>query len=147
MDKYYVYQHRDPRNGDIVYVGKGVHGRAWDVTRARSSNHAHSAWMIELSDLGYLPNEWVEILTKGLSEIEAYRIERELVWKLGETLFNGQIGEKSFRAKLTNDQAREIYLSPENSGDLSRKYGVSRAAIQHIKTGKQWRAATACFRN
>ena len=48
-NNYCVYIHVDPRNGNLVYVGKGKYGRAWDVTRARAGHHEHSEWMKEFS--------------------------------------------------------------------------------------------------
>lgn len=145
--KYYVYTHQHPSTGHTVYVGKGTGGRAWDVTRCRNKHRQHQEWMLTLMEEGFVPSDWVVIVLKGLTESDAFAGEKELLHTLGGTEFNRQSGERNYQAKLTDAQAREIYISNENSGTLSRLYGVSRAAIQHIKTGKQWRAATACLRN
>lgn len=146
MNKYYVYVHRD-LDDNIVYVGKGTGGRAWDVTRCRGQHKEHQEWMQKQMERGFIPSDWTDVLYKGLTEKDAYTKEKEILHRIGGTIFNRQSGERNYQAKLTDEQARSIYVSKDNSGVLSRKYGVSRAAIQMIKTGKQWRAATACLRN
>lgn len=35
---FYVYTHTDPITELVVYIGKGCHGRAWDVTRCRGQH-------------------------------------------------------------------------------------------------------------
>lgn len=145
---YYVYVHGTPHTNDICYVGKGCYGRAWDVTRNRSGNPEHVAWMKNLSDCGYLPRDWVRIVKHGLTEKAAYRLEKEFLHQIGGTIFNGQSGERNFQAKLTNDQAREIYSrakSGETHKSLASEYGVSRSTVSMIVSRKQWRAATACL--
>lgn len=42
-------------------------------------------------------------------------------------------------AKLTQEQADEIRNSPLSFGQLAKKYGVSRGAIQSIKQGRTWK--------
>jgi hypothetical protein len=50
-----------------------------------------------------------------------------------------QRGADRPRAKLTDQQAVEIKISEEKGTVLSAKYGVSRAIISQIKSGKRWR--------
>lgn len=54
--------------------------------------------------------------------------------------FNGthQHGEKCAKARLTEDQAREILHSKEKHRELAAKYGVCKATISHIKNGRNW---------
>lgn len=144
---YYVYTHTDPQTHEIVYVGKGVYGRAWDVTRARKQSSGHCDWMKALSDKGYLPVDWVDVTISALTEKEAYEEEKHLLHSIGGTRFNGQSGERNYQAKLTDDEARAIYVSSESVKNLAFAYSVSRAAIYHIKKGTQWRAATYNIRN
>lgn len=54
-------------------------------------------------------------------------------------------GEKNHAAKLTADQAREIFLSDAPNTALAKKYGVTRQAVQAIKHRKTWRAATEIY--
>ncbi len=143
--RYYVYCHVAP-DGEIVYVGKGCGGRAWDVTRARRENHAHSDWMIALCEQGHIPTDWVVILNSNLSEKEARRKETEYIHEHGIVKFNRQTGEKQHQAKLTNDQVISIYKDCKNKIPhkfLAEQYGVSRSTISMISSRKQWRAVTA----
>ena len=143
---FYVYLHQDPITKEVVYAGKGKYGRAWDVTRCRADNHAHTTWMKEQSEKGYLPTEWVIILKRDLSETEAYKTENDYIVANTPRFNRGQqIGEKNYQAKLTDDQARELFVRShkERIGDLAKEFAVSPAAIYHIKNRKQWRTATA----
>lgn len=148
-DVFYTYTHSDPLTQEVVYVGKGKYGRAWDVTRARSTNHQHSSWLKDMSSLGFIPTDWVCIIDKNLSEKDALYLEKQTLYRLGGTRFNGQSGEDNYQAKLTNEQAREIYTRSfsEKVIALSKEFGVSKAAIYHIKKGTQWQAATSSIRN
>lgn len=53
-------------------------------------------------------------------------------------------GERCGQARLTSKQAQEIFSTDLRTTDtkLSVKYGVSRAAIWQIRSGKSWRRAT-----
>ncbi len=145
---YYVYQHFDPLTKEIVYIGKGCHGRAWDVTRCRNEHKEHQSWMKSLCSKGFIPTDWVYIVKRGLLEEEAYTLEHDLI-NQGCPLFNRQSGEKQHQAKLTNQQAIEIYelanqkkVTPRYPlhQELANKYNVSRACISMIANVKQWKA-------
>lgn len=45
-------------------------------------------------------------------------------------------------AKLTEEQAREIRMSPESGPALAARYGVNRSRIQAIKRGAAWKEYT-----
>ncbi len=143
---FYVYTHHDFNTQEIVYIGKGKHGRAWDVTRSRAANKEHQDWMIGMCKEGLVPSDWVEIICTGLTEKEAFEIETKMLHKHGVTRFNQQGGEKNHKAKLTNEQAKEIFVrckAGENHTKLSIEYGVCRAAITMIATRRQWKTVTA----
>ena len=149
MDEHYVYLHHDPTTGQIVYVGKGIYGRAWDVTRSRAYNKEHREWMKGLSKLGFTPNQWVTIHKKNLTEEEAFKIEKEYLHNNGTLTFNMQCGEKQYQAKMTNKQAREAFKMAKEGKkhkEIAELYGVSRTAISMLASGKQWRAVTADLR-
>jgi len=149
MDVYYVYIHFDPETTKVVYVGKGCNGRAWDVTRCRNKHKEHQTWMQNLCKLGFIPTDWVEILHKNCTESEALRLEKEYMYKYGQPIFNRQAGEKNYQAKLTDEQAREIYKAAQEKKlthkQLADIYGISRSAVSMIATRKQWRAVTSCL--
>jgi len=46
---------------------------------------------------------------------------------------------REHRAKLTMDQAREIRVSDKTHKQLALEYGVCKATIGNIKTGKIWK--------
>ena len=74
MEKYYVYCHKNPTNGEIFYIGKGSGPRAY-VTQSRGKH-----WNNYVRKYG-IPI--VEILHSNLSENQAFLIEVELIEKLG----------------------------------------------------------------
>lgn len=146
---YYVYAHKDPTTKEIVYIGKGKGGRAWDVTRCRSQHKEHQDWMVALLEQGYLPSDWVIILHKQLSEKEAFDAETSyLQSRLYK--YNRQIGQHARHAKMTNEQAMAAYKMAKVGvahKDIAELYGVSRSSISMLASGRQWRAVTAGIRN
>jgi hypothetical protein len=55
---------------------------------------------------------------------------------------NHPIGTASGLAKLTDEQVRMIYQSPDSSLELSAQYGVTTPAIDQIRQGKTWQHIT-----
>lgn len=53
--------------------------------------------------------------------------------------FPEQKGESHPHAKITNREAFEIKHSAESTKSLMDKYGLSKSAIQHIRSGKTWK--------
>lgn len=51
-------------------------------------------------------------------------------------VFNG--GEKSAGAKLTEAQAIAILADTRRHADIAKDYGITRAAVSHLKRGKTW---------
>jgi hypothetical protein len=47
-------------------------------------------------------------------------------------------GEHVHTAKLTEDQVKDIRLSPERARTLAHRYGVNRKQIHVIRSGKAW---------
>jgi hypothetical protein len=70
---FYVYNHID-LNGEIVYVGKGCNGRAWNTSRKED----HAKWMISCI-LDNIP--FVRITHSRLTSSEALLVEREFILK------------------------------------------------------------------
>lgn len=48
------------------------------------------------------------------------------------------IGQLNGRAKLTNEQAKEILESQETATQLAEKFGISRKHVADLKRGKYW---------
>jgi hypothetical protein len=51
-------------------------------------------------------------------------------------------GERSGMAKLTDEQVREIWLSPLSSAQESRRQGIGKHAVWSIRHGNGWRHVT-----
>lgn len=141
--KYYVYLHKHPQSGEVVYVGKGVNGRAWDVTRSRAGNEGHLNWMLSLTDLGWLPCDWVEIVHKELSQEDAFSLEKSYLHQHGPLPFNRQCGELQHQSKLSNNDAKELFRLSW-SGEFTRKeladlFGVCPSNVSMVKYKKQWK--------
>lgn len=78
---YYVYIHKERSAGKVFYVGKGQGKRAW------SKSNRHAKWR---ETVAALDGKWdVEIVKDGLSELEAYDLEAELVNQFGGSAAEG----------------------------------------------------------
>lgn len=76
MSEKCVYLHRDPETLEVVYVGYGSLGRAWDFySHARSDQHR--AWMEKLA-ISNRFGQAVEVVAAGLSREAGLSLEREL---------------------------------------------------------------------
>lgn len=91
MDKkdliYYVYTHIDPRTEELIYIGHGCRGRAWThgskLTCLRSQDHLNH--LESMTEDGFVPSDWVEIVSQGLSKKDAAKAEQEMIRDLSPT--------------------------------------------------------------
>ena len=58
----------------------------------------------------------------------------------------GGAGENSYRASISNQTAREIFLAEGLRQDVADRFGVSRQLVSMIKYGKRYAEATADLR-
>lgn len=143
MGKYYVYIHKEKKNGNVVYCGKGSNFRFQDHT-SRCDEHLS---MMKNNQLTYV------ILQHFVDEKEAYSYEEKLTEeykKINQCRFNISIGrrtseetkrklskilsgkkrtEKTRRLISKNHgkyNAKKVYLYKE--GTLINKFGTSREA-------------------
>jgi transcriptional regulator with XRE-family HTH domain len=63
------------------------------------------------------------------------------IMKLGQS--STPKGKECWKAKLTENQVKEIFLSAEPQEILAERFGVTRTTISEIQTGKTWRHVTA----
>lgn len=73
---YYVYDHFDPVSGEVVYIGLGTMGRAWDASTRTAT---HKEWCIRLSERGYTPDQYVRLRVRGLRRLAALQLERRAI--------------------------------------------------------------------
>lgn len=86
---------------------------------------------------GCIPTE--EIRAKISETLTGHKHTEETKQRMSES----HAGEKSWRAKLTNEQAREIYLNTNSKlSTLAEHYGVCRHTIRHIQGGDRFATVT-----
>jgi len=102
-DIYYVYQHIDPRNNEVLYVGHGCRGRAWIHGSRRSvlRSQEHLDHLEELTFNGFVATDWVKVLHKGLDKKSACKIEQVLIRELSP-VYNKPAGKNLL--KLSPEQ-------------------------------------------
>jgi len=76
---YYVYKHIEPVTNEVLYIGSGSKDRAWHYRVSMSRNSEHTEYLNALTEDGYIPSDWVEIVAKCLSKKEAVKLEKELI--------------------------------------------------------------------
>lgn len=91
---YYVYLLVDPRTDTAFYVGKGKGRRAWSHQRAERGGRERNGKKAEV--LGQLRRAGLEaavhIVKDGLTEREAFKLERDLIRRDAATLTNISMG-------------------------------------------------------
>ncbi len=82
---YYVYVYIDPRNYEEFYYGKGMGNR-------KSAHLLDDSDTEKVRRINAIKEEGLEpiikVIAKGLSEKEAFLVEKTLIWKLGRSLTN-----------------------------------------------------------
>jgi hypothetical protein len=95
VNDYYVYTHVDPATNQVVYVGSGSDGRAWEYKSferpngggGQRRNTHHAAYLRSLVSDRLTPDHWVRIVCSGLDLEAARRIEKVLIAEL-KPMFN-----------------------------------------------------------
>lgn len=97
---FYVYVYIDPRSLQEFYYGKGQGDRK-DAHRSDDKDSEKTRIIKEIENEGLEPI--VKVIAKGLTEDQAFLIEKTLIWKLGRTLTNKSSGHfaENFRAHNT----------------------------------------------
>lgn len=84
IPRYYVYFHRDPETSEVQYVGHGCGARAW-LSNEPFRSYLHSEYLGMLENTGFTPDEWVDVVKKGLTKEEACEQERRFIKELKPT--------------------------------------------------------------
>lgn len=85
MRDYYVYVYIDPRNHEEFYYGKGTGSRK-DAHLSDASDSTKAKRISEIKRAGLEPI--IRVIARGLSEDEAFLVEKTLLWKLGKWTTN-----------------------------------------------------------
>jgi len=117
MDAYYVYVYKE--GADVVYVGMGQKGRAWNCGYMKGETEERQAWKNKQMEKGKLPCDWVTVVERGLSKTEAKELEEFMIAEIKPRL------NKLHNPKYDH---RRIPLDLKKIKQL-RKAGVSYAKI------------------
>ena len=94
MEKYYVYQYIDPRDNQIIYIGKGKGNRKFfhlnkakqEVELKEGQNKFFINTLRKILKEQLEPK--IEVISSNLSEDEALKIEESLIRKYGRKMFD-----------------------------------------------------------
>ncbi|HRY51437.1 MAG TPA: GIY-YIG nuclease family protein [Candidatus Paceibacterota bacterium] len=122
---YYVYAYFDPRNYEMLYVGKGKGSRK----NAHLPNKAGSAKERQLHEIERAGLEpLIRVVAASLTEDQALLVEKALLWRVGGSLTNVSGGHFADKFRPPNtlhlslpgfDSARGIYFV--NVGDWAHR--------------------------
>lgn len=86
--EYYVYQHKNPQDESIVYVGLGSFERAW-LCRGSNRSKEHQEMLKDLFKKGYTMADIVEITHQKIDKETAKKIETLMIFEI-QPKFNKQ---------------------------------------------------------
>lgn len=146
---FYVYEHWRPDRDECFYVGKGKKNRAY-VTDKRNAHH--KAIRQKLERLGMAFD--IKIVASGLSEDEAFNIERERIafWRSqGNDLANMTDGGEGFtggrHGKFVRDRMSKNRTGHATSEETRKKISealkgrsYSKETIKKMKLAQKKRA-------
>lgn len=138
MNRYYWYKHIDPDTKEVVYVGHGSGGRAWQCGSSHSPlrSDEHCKWADELLNRGVTPDEWVEIGDRGLTKKEAKEVEHELIHQL-KPKFNRSIRYPLLKFTIDlYDQALKLRAKGLSYKQIGEKLGLSTMVVHRGLNGK-----------
>lgn len=103
---YYVYVYIDPRNYEEFYYGKGMGNRK--LAHLQDENDSEKTTRIkEIRKAGLEP--LIKVVAKGLTQNEAFLVEKTLIWKLGRTLTNKSSGHFADKFRPHNKMHMDLF--------------------------------------
>jgi hypothetical protein len=96
---HYVYAYFDPRNYEMLYVGKGQGSRK-NAHRANKAGTAKERRIHEIEQAGLEP--LIRVVAANLTEDEALLVEKALIWRTGDSLTNVSGGHYAYNFRPPN---------------------------------------------
>lgn len=128
----YVYIHKDPETENVIYVGSGTKDRAWHFRVSMSRSKEHTSYLNKLSAQGYIPSDWVEIISRNLSKGDGKKLEIELIERYNPIFNKNHKGAgKSVKNPNLIKEAKDL----KNKGIV----GIAAAEILGISIMTTWR--------
>ena len=152
MEKYYVYQYIDPRDNQIIYIGKGKGNRKFfHLNKAKCATELKEGQnRLFINTLRKILKEnlepKIEVVSDNLTEIEALNLEEFLITKYGRKLFDpagtllnilvgGSRGPEGLseehRLKISRAQAGRQF-SKDHCENISKAKVGKACSIDHI---------------
>lgn len=137
MRDFYVYTYTDPRNGDIIYVGKGCgerHLYHWKYGNPSNSHFDRKLAKIRKQKL----EPEINIVFTSKDEDEVYELEEFLIKEIGRTIDGGTLCNIVLGGKghPTLDLPDDFYekLGKQTDKSIADEYGISNAsAVTRIR--------------
>lgn len=121
--------------------GQWGHGLVWDPRIGQTTRVARIAFEVVN---GYLPPVVRHTCDNPPCFNPNHLIPGEHEDNVRDRVCRGRsaVGENNGRSKLSEEQAREIFLSENGTAALSRQYSVDGKVVRNIKRRIIWRTAT-----
>lgn len=110
---YYVYVYIDPRNFEEFYYGKGK-GNRKNAHLSDDSDTEKAKRIKTIKKEGLEPI--IKVIAKGLTEKEAFLVEKTLIWKLGRNLTNLSSGHFADKFRPHNTFHKDLADFDFNNG-------------------------------
>jgi len=143
-NNYYVYVYIDPRNFEEFYYGKGK-GNRKNAHLSDESDTEKTKTIKAIQKEGLEPI--IKVIARGLSESEAFLIEKTLIWKLGKNLTNISSGHfidkfrphNSFHLNLNGfDFENGVFYVNVGDGETRAWEDCRNFGFLSAGQGKQW---------
>jgi hypothetical protein len=152
QDDFYVYVYIDPRNHEEFYYGMGQ-GKRKDQHLRDSSDSTKTKTIRAIKQAKLDPI--IRVIARGLTQEQAFLVEKTLLWKLGKNLTNQATGSfsKKFRKPNTLDHdlpgfdyVEDLYYFNVGQGDHRQWSDCKRFGFISAGQGKKWRDSICNFR-
>jgi hypothetical protein len=125
---YYVYAYFDPRNYEMLYVGKGQGNRKYAHLPSKAGTaterRIHEIERARLKPL-------IKVVAASLTEDQAFLVEKALIWRTGESLTNVSGGHFADNFRPPNT----LHLSLPG---FDTAHGIFFVNACHWEDGRQW---------